>query len=366
MKKIYIAAGILLLIILFVGLNIWQKSNTNSYKVDATSVKEEEIAETVMTPGTLKLEEQQVIYEQQESGQIAEFYVKEGDQVKKGDKLIRYEDESISLEKQQVQLQIQSTRMELNHIKEQHKDIDKQLEKDEDNEMLKEEHDQISLQEKKLNLELEQALLQQKSIDQQLDDLLVKSEIDGTVITLNKTTDSKTDQLNQQPIMQIGTLGDLIVEGTISEYETLKIKEDQVVRLSSDVLPDKKWNGVVSQISYLPKESEENMMDSDNGVLYPITVKVDEKLELKPGFQMLMEIEVSNQKSKTLPLTAVKQDGDKNYVYIVKDGKAKYTEVKAGTVSGDKIEIIDGLTKKDKVITDPNDEIHDGMDVNVK
>ena len=166
-------------------------------------------------------------------------------------------------------------------------------------------------------------------------------------------------------MIQIGTLNQLIVEGVISEYDTLKIEQDQNVVLSSDAKPGESWKGKVSFIAFLPKETD--ALQGETGVQYPIEVTVDdENMNLKPGFQMVIEIITEERETKTLPLTAVKQEGDTNYVYTVVDGKAKKQDVEVGLVSNETIEIIKGLTEKEKVILDPSDNVTAGMDVTVE
>ncbi len=89
-------------------------------------------------------------------------------------------------------------------------------------------------------------------------------------------------------------------------------------------------------------------------------------MDLKPGFQMIIEITTDEHDANTLPITAVKQDGDVNYVYVVSNGKAERREVEVGSVANETIEIIDGITDEYQIITDPKDNVQDGMDVSIK
>lgn len=365
MKKIWIAVGIVVLIGGLVGINIWQQQSKSDVMVETTTLVEETISETVMTPGKLKLDKEQNIYYQADQGDIAEVLVKEGDIIEKGTELVRYENEQLVLEEKENALQLRSAYLDINNLREQHKKIDKEIEKDKENEMLQEEHDQIKLQQQQANIEIERAQLQQESIEKQIADLVVKSEIEGTVVSVNEHISAGMEQAQEKPLIRIGSLDNLIVEGTISEYDTLKIKKDQPVTLTADAVNDKKWQGKVSLIADLPDETDEFDMD-DSGVQYSIIVTVEDEMNLKPGFQILMEIETNNQKTTTLPINSVVQADDLNYVYIVEDGKAERREVEIGMVTNEKIEITDGLTNKDQVISNPPDDVKDGMEVKVK
>lgn len=346
---------------------MWKTNTVSSVSTEGATLKEKTIKETVITPGTLKLRDEQTVYYQPEKGEIAEVFVKEGDSVKKGTKLLRYENKQLELDKKQNELQLKSLYLDMDNMKEKHQEIDKQVKEDKENEMLKDEHDQVELQIQQTNIELEQTLLQKDNIDQQMNELIVKSDIEGTVVTINEQTAPGSESLQQMPLMQIGSLDNLAVEGLISEYDTLKIKEGQPVELTSDAVADKSWKGKVGFISYLPKESENMVADGTSGVEYPVEVIVEDKqIDLKPGFQMLIEIEIDKKKAQTLPIAAVKQDGDVNYVYVIDNGISERREVEVGMVSGEEIEIKDGLKKKEKVVADPSDTLKDGMEVTLE
>lgn len=366
-KKVWITIGVIVLIVALVGINVWKKQDKGSVTVATTALKSEDISESVLTPGTLKLDEEQSVYYQPENGDVAEIFVKEGDKVEKGENLLRYVNEQLSLEEKQTDLQLRAAQLELNSLVKQHSEIDKQIEDDPDNEVLEEEHDQIKLQQQQASMEVERSQLQIESIKKQLKELVVKSDIDGTVVDIDEHASFESNQSEQSPMIRIGSLNNLVVEGEISEFDTLKIKKDQPVIITSDAVPDEEWKGKVTFIADLPNESDSLGMENDTGVHYPIIVSVeDDDIPLKPGFQMLLDIETSKQEANTLPLNAVIQEDDHNFVYIVEAGQAVQKEVTIGTVTTDKIEITDGITKEDKVIKEPTEDIYDGLEVDVQ
>ncbi|MGM8212174.1 efflux RND transporter periplasmic adaptor subunit [Virgibacillus sp. W0430] len=363
-KKLWIGIGIVLLVGILIGINVWQGQAGSSVKVETSQLEKETMKETVMVPGTLKLNKEQNIYYEAEKGEIAEVFVEEGDTVEKGTEIVRYENKQLELEKKQNDLQLRSSSLEINNLRKKHKEIDKQLERDKDNEMLQEEHDQIKLQQQQATIELERIQLQKEAIEQQMAALVVTSDIAGKVVSVDEEATASTEQMQRKPLVRIGSLNDLIVEGTISEYDTLKIKEGQNVILTSDAVPDEEWSGKVSLVADLPDQSGE-MQDSTSGVQYSIIVTVEDDIHLKPGFQMLIEIETSKQETTTLPLQAVQQEEDTNFVYVVENNRAVKKEVKIGSVTTERIEIKDGLEEDDHVIVNPAD-ITAGMEVEAK
>lgn len=364
MKKKWIVIGVITILVVLIGINVWQSQATTNVLVETTKLKEETMTDTMMIPGTLQLDDEQYVFLEAEKGEVAEVFVAEGDTIEKGDQLIRYENKQIELEKRSNDLQIRSTSLQLENIRKQHRDIDKALEEDKDNELLQEEHDQIKLQQQMTGIELEQTQLQTEVIADSLENLIVTADVAGTVLSFNEQ--ASIDPLTEQAIMQIGSLTDVVVEGTISEYDTLNVSVGQKAILTSDAVPDEEWTGEVTFIGDLPKDQGMLGMDqADTSVMYPITISIEDEINLKPGFKMLIEIIASEEKVNTLPIEAVEQTDDDTFVYIVSEGKAKRVEVKIGAVNTTQIEIVDGVDEKDEVILSPGN-ISDGMEVTVK
>jgi HlyD family secretion protein len=61
-KKIGIAIGVGFLIVGLLGINIWKKAASENVTANVTNIIEETVYEKVMTPGTLKLANEQTVY----------------------------------------------------------------------------------------------------------------------------------------------------------------------------------------------------------------------------------------------------------------------------------------------------------------
>src|SRR5699024_507878 len=115
------------------------------------------------------------------------------------------------LEKRQNQLQINLIYLELDNLKEEHQEIDKEVEKNPDDDMLQDEHDQIELQQKQKNIELEQILLEKENLEQNIDESVITAEVSGTVLAVDEEASSQ-GQMAEKAIIRIGSLDDVIVE----------------------------------------------------------------------------------------------------------------------------------------------------------
>lgn len=376
MKKVWIGIGIAALVALFIGINIYRSaaptSGSAGQKVETGSLEEKKISSTVMVPGTLKFSNEQYVFYEADKGTLNDIKVKEGDKVKKGTPLVTYTNEQLSLEKEQNQLTSESNQLQIDQIQEKlqaldskEKELTKQLGKKEAEKQVDSERTELEMQEKTAQIELKQTELQRQSLANQVSDLQVKSEIEGTVISVNQEAASKKSDIHE-PVIHIGNPKDLVVAGKLSEYDTLKVKKGQKVTLTSDVIQDKTWKGTVSAVGLVPDQQDNAAAaaGTDQAVQYPLQVKIKGDLpEGKPGFKFIMNIETDKRKTNTLPSKAVKKEDDQYYVYTVKDGKAKRVDVKIGEVTDDVTEIKEGISKDDQVILNPADDLADGTEV---
>lgn len=65
----------------------------------------------------------------------------------------------------------------------------------------------------------------------------------------------------------------------------------------------------------------------------------------------------------TIPYGALLDDGGRSYVFVVKGGVAHEQDVSPGSSSGDRIQILKGLSAGDKVVTEGGTALEDGMKV---
>ncbi|PJY98844.1 MULTISPECIES: efflux RND transporter periplasmic adaptor subunit [Bacillus] len=375
MKKVWIGIGIAVLVALFIGINIYRSaapaSGSAGQKIEAGGLEEKEISSTVMVPGTLQFSNEQYVFYEADKGTLEDIKVKEGDKVKKGTPLVTYTNEQLSLEKEQNRLTAESNQLQIDQIEEKikalhhkEKELAKQVGKKEAEKQIESERTELQMQKKTTEIDLKQTELQRQSLANRVSDLEVKSEIEGTVISVNQEAASKKSDI-QEPVIHIGNPKDLVVSGKLSEYDTLKIKKGQKVTLTSDVIQDKTWKGTVSAVGLVPDQQDSTAVQgTDQAVQYPLQVKIKGDLpEGKPGFKFIMNIETDKRKANTLPSKAVKKEDDQYYVYTVKDGKAKRVDVKIGEVTDDLTEIKEGVSQEDQVILNPSDQVTDGTEV---
>ncbi|WP_042356446.1 efflux RND transporter periplasmic adaptor subunit [Bacillus rubiinfantis] len=371
-KKIWISVAVISIIVVMIAISVYRQVLAKGPAVATTGIKEEEISSTLMIPGTVKLEKEQVIYPSPDKGEVKELLVKEGQKVKKGTVLAKLQNDQLELELQQNKIALESAYLKVNQaddrmeqLKDKEKTLARQVGKDEAKTQVEPEMDQAEMEKDLAELDVKQAEIQKDLLAKREAELEIKSTLDGIVLTAQKTNTAQGT--TAEPIIHIGKLEGMTATGLLSEYDTLKVRKGQKVTLSSDAVPEQKWQGDIVNIGYLPDTEQAAVQGGSQAIQYPVTVKISGDIQaLKPGFQVIMEIETDKKMAKVLPNDAVHEDGDKVYVFLLKDGKAKKQTVKTGVTTGNKIEIVSGVEVSDKVIVDDSGKIKDGMEVTKK
>ncbi|MEH7143902.1 efflux RND transporter periplasmic adaptor subunit [Priestia megaterium] len=376
MKKGIIITAVAVVIVAVIGINVYRAQSVSGkvVNVHVANIKEKKLRNTVMVPGTLKLADEQYVYFDAEKGEVERFHVTEGSRVQQGTSLVTYESDALDLEQEQnnlekksSQLQIDSVSKQISNLNKKQKELEKEMSKQEARDQIDTERTQLNLDLETAKIDLERNKLEAKSIAKKERNLDVASDINGTVLEVDKEAVNNTSDV-QKPLIHIGNTDEYLATGVLSEYDALKIKTGQAVKITSDVLPDKKWAGSVKQIDYLPQQQASAEAGNDAANQYPVEVKVDDQdiTMIKPGFKLLLEIETSSKKASSLPIKAVVNEDGEKYVYVVKDKKAVRKEVKIGETTNKFIEIKSGVSSKDKVITNPSKDLTDGAEVTVQ
>ncbi|MDM5328221.1 efflux RND transporter periplasmic adaptor subunit [Neobacillus sp. CF12] len=373
-KKTWIMISVVSLVIIMISVSVYREVLAKGPSVETTEMKEEEISSLLMIPGTVKLEEEQIIYASPENGELKELLVVEGQAVTKGTVVAKFQNPQLDLEVEQNKLSIESANLKINQLdkqlkllKDKEKTIADQVGKEEAKKQLDPEYEQLEMEKKLANLELKQTTLQKYMIDKRLSELEIISTIDGVVLSVNKPDSSSMEAGMAKPIIHIGKLDAMVATGLLSEFDTLKVNNGQKVILRSDAVPEQEWQGEIIKISLLPEQNQTDLQSGSQPVQYPVTMKITGDLKaLKPGFQVIMEIETDKKLANVLSIDSLQDDGDQPYVFIIKDGKAKKKTVKTGITSGTKIEIVEGISKEDTIIINGPDSLKNGMEVTVK
>ncbi|GAB4023909.1 efflux RND transporter periplasmic adaptor subunit [Spirosoma koreense] len=155
-----------------------------------------------------------------------------------------------------------------------------------------------------------------------------------------------------------------VSSGAVVSPSTLIARLQQVASLKLDFSIPEKYGAFVhngSTISFLV----DGTTKLGQGVVYAIEPGVDEQTrnlrirarvnnqsaQLRPGTFARVTLAVQNQQSLVVPTQAVIPQTRTNQVVVVKNGKAKFKDVKTGLRTAGVIQILSGLEKGDTVAT---------------
>lgn len=374
-KKIWIGVGIAAAVATMMTIAVLQRSHAEE-PVKVTKLKQQVYVERLTTSGTLTAGKQQMVYLQPDRGDLKKVWVKPGQKVKEGDRLVEYENPTIDAEKDQAELQLKTAKVKLNSLYIQKKRLKQTASSAPSGQVspvnqgantgaTKEEiEQQIQL----AKLELEQAEKQLDMVEAKESRLLVLSEQNGTVVQVNENAGAGTGGTGAvaEPIVVVTDLSQLKVTANVSEYDALKVKEGQAVTIKTDAIPDQEWAAKVEKVGMLPKTNPAaEAADQEAQVTYPVDIKLEEAVPMKIGSRLMIQITTSNEWVNGLPQSAVKENGERNFVFVVEKGKAIQKPVKTGRSNGQIVEILSGITADQQVIVNPPADLKTGMEVEI-
>jgi HlyD family secretion protein len=218
-----------------------------------------------------------------------------------------------------------------------------------------------------------EALLQQAQTD--LDHTTILSPIDGKAVQLNAHEGEVviTGTMNNpgSVIAVIADLSEILVEAQVGETEITGIRVNQPSKVHVDAIPDKEYTGHVAEIG----SSAALKQGAGAGMRYfKVKVQIDNTDErLRPGMTSQVAIVTTTSgSSPSVPIQSVVErvppslaksktgtdDEDENapklkYVFIVKDGKVKMTEVKTGVSDSTHVALVSGVPLNASAVTGP-------------
>ncbi|WP_455244858.1 efflux RND transporter periplasmic adaptor subunit [Petrachloros mirabilis] len=166
----------------------------------------------------------------------------------------------------------------------------------------------------------------------------------------NSTSTTSRGILNLHDIDTVRTLIEVV------EKDVPLVQIGQKAHVRAEAYPDRIFEGTVTRVVHALNRATRTM-----------TVEVDlpnkDRL-LKGGMFARVEVLVGkHQNALQIPIDAVSRLEDKQYVYVVRDGKAERVPVEIGRRDGNRVEITNGLDGSEQVIVSGKDLVHDGTSV---
>lgn len=158
-------------------------------------------------------------------------------------------------------------------------------------------------------------------------------------------------------IAQISDISRIKLDFAVPETLLAHVQPGQAINAKAAAYPDQPFNGTIATVD--PVLNPETRAATVRAIL----ANGDRKL--KPGMLLTVSIESAARQSLAVPELAVVGEGDKSFVFILDGDKVKRVPVKPGLRQGGKVEILEGLSPGQRVVTEGVVKITDGQKVRI-
>ncbi len=298
--------------------------------VESAKVEIIKLTDDTQAVGSLK-SRQGVMLRPEVSGRITALNFKDGDRVRKGQLLVQFDDQLPVAQMKQSQAELSIA--QANHKRNQELVAQNFVSK-------------RSLDESAANMEVAQAklALAQATVAR----LSLKAPFDGmTGIRAVNVGDYLKDGGD---IVNIEDIAAVFVDYRLPERLQNKVKKGQKAQIDLDALPGRKFTAVIQAIDPL--------VDA-NGRSVGVRACIDNRqFQLRPGmFARVNTVFGERDNAKVIPEESIVPQGNKQFVIKLVEGAEKGSkitqrvEVKVGIRKPGKVEILEGLSEGDEVVT---------------
>jgi HlyD family secretion protein/macrolide-specific efflux system membrane fusion protein len=320
------------------------------------TVKRADLAIDVVETGKVQPREK-VEVKSKVAGQVDKVLVEEGDQVKKGQLLLRLDPTDYRREVARCEADVAQAKNAIEFAK------------------LTLERKQRGLAERGVaavdvelaenDLKVKKVQLQTASValaaaEDRLRYTQIESPMDGTVIQRGiqpgeVVTPGVQATFEGKPLLTVGDLRTLVVKAEFNQIDVARIALGEKVTLTLDSLPGKTFTGRVTRVA--PASTQPKGKDIE---VFPIEATVDgDAAGVRPGMTADLRVHIDRKPQViALPIEAVVKEKDKSFVTrVLSTYKGKATtdkvEVHTGAKNDRQVEIVSGLKEGDRVLIKP-------------
>lgn len=270
------------------------------------------------------------------SNRVTAIAFREGQQVKAGDVLVEFDSEQARANLAEAEAALRDSRSQFNRSRELF--ATKAL-------------SEAQLDQLQATLSMNEARV--AGARSQLNDTIIRAPFPGRVGLRNVSVGSFVS-----PTAVITTLDDTSViklDFSVPEAFLAQIREGLEVRARTTAYADDVFKGKVSSI-------DSRLDPVSRAVL--VRARIDNRDgRLKPGMLMTVNLVRADASALLIPEQALIPQGDRKFVFVVRDDKAVQTEVATGRRRPGEVEILKGLVEGDVIVVEGTQKVRDGLPV---
>lgn len=315
--------------------------NNASVSVKVSTVKKEEVSLDFVANGNFE-PTQELTFSAEKNGKIIQVLAKEGDRVSVGQTLAIMRGDAINVNAQAAEAAYMNAKADYSRFDNAYKTggVTKQ-----------------QLDQSKVALTNAEANYKQSRIN--IGDTHIKAPINGII---NKKFIEPGSIISATPatsLFEIVNVSKLKLTVTVDESQVASLKIGNTIGIKTSVYPDKSFSGKITFIA----------AKADSNLNFPVEIEITNNAnnDIKAGMYGTAEFKSAQQKQvmTIVPRNAFVGSVSSNQVFVVENGIARLKTVTAGKILGDKVEILNGLSAGETVITTGQINLQDGNTVEV-
>jgi len=393
-KKIIIISIIAAVLIILIALVVIGSHREPVITVQTEKIQKRTVTQIVTATGKIQ-PEVQVKINAEVSGEIIELPVREGQQVKKGQLLVRIKPDAYQAQYESALANLEMANAGLRKSEAEYKRavelFAKKLISDSDMEIA----DATYLNAKAT---YDQANASLKQARDTFSKTTIKAPMTGVVSQLiselgERVSGSTFTQGTE--IMTVADLSTMEARVDVGENDIVMVGKGDIAKIEVDSYPDRKFEGIVSQIANTATSTGLGTQDQVTNFEVRIRISPPEGVQFRPGMSMSADIETETRENVlTVPIQSVtvrvpkkekddepkegearldtgskkKRDRDKleEVIFIVKDGNAKTVSVKRGISDDTYVEVQAEGIEGQEVVSGPFKAINRDLEVDSK
>ncbi len=386
--KFLLPAVLVLIIFAVIGKKQGWFGKALTVKVAVEVAEKRVIVETITANGKVQ-PEKEVKITPDVSGEIVELTVKEGDQVVKGQLLLRIKPDTYISQRDRSVAAISSSRARLAQSEAQFQQADLSYKRSkqlfEEQTVSKSEFEQAQASYSVAKAEVDAAKYSVISAEASLketNEMLLKTSIyapmSGTISMLLVELGERvvgTSMMTGTDMMRIADLSRMEAQVQVNENDIVRVNMGDTALIEVDAYLDQKFKGIVTEIANSAKTtglSADQITNFDVKILvlpesYQKLVDAGDKNPFRPGMSVSVDIQTESKsniltvpiqsvttRNDTTKTTVTVADEDIRTIVFTTDGTyALAKDVKTGIQDNSFIEILSGLAENDKIISAP-------------
>jgi HlyD family secretion protein len=335
------------------------RAGNKEIEVKTAPVKKGDITAYFSTSGSVESKNKKDYFGQ---GKVVKVNVNTGDSVKKGNILIEFETQDLSLQLKTAQKQYENAKIQLEILKKQRDtqrddNIPQTIPQIPQSSNPQSIDDQIRMQQN----QVEVARLNVESIKQNIEkqQKYIKADFDGIITAVNAVQGGAASP--QLPVVTLEDITSLQVTVNINQYDITRLKTGQEAQVK---FSGKSFKGQVLSIN--PTATKSMTQTGTDTSIKTVIRLIENDGTLKPGFDVDVDV-ITDKKKNVLKLPAealITDKEDNERVYIIQNDTAILRDIETGISSDTEAEVLKGLNEGDAVVLNPTPNLKDKTKVN--